>query len=137
MKTIRKHRVFASALIGLLVLATCKDPLEEPRVRSNRMENRSLSEEELPEEGLQEEELELDDEGYEWFTVFNEDGSMESVRIPVEEEEEIDESEVIMEPDAYMRILDRGIWSADSGMLNNQDNDDREISNIDSGTRSN
>jgi hypothetical protein len=128
----RKYGAFAIALIGLLVLVTCNDPLDGARVRSKQMGSRSLLE-----EGLQEEDAELDDEGCGWLTVFKEDGSMESVRIPVEEAREIDESqESIREPDAFMRILDRGIWDADSGMQNNQDIDDRGIWDADSGMRS-
>jgi hypothetical protein len=70
----RKYLVIASILTGLLLFAACNDSLfdnsgaSSAQVDSHDMEAASKV-----------------DSGYEWITVFNEDGTMENIRVPVVE----------------------------------------------------
>jgi hypothetical protein len=89
MKNIKRIICVVSVLAGLLLFAACDDPLDGPRAQSGQADTRDFAE-----KGL-----EFDEEGFEWISVFNEDGSMENIRIPVIEEEAKRSEELIQEPD--------------------------------------
>jgi hypothetical protein len=126
MKNIKRIICVASVLAGLLLFAACDDPLDGSRVQSKQDDvNKFL------EKGLPEEDLEFDEEGFEWISVFNEDGTMYDIRIPIEEESKVDRSEeLIQEPDfVVIKTFDGEKWvddsrmqGADRGMRNIQSN---------------
>jgi hypothetical protein len=105
-----KIKGIISILFGLLLFSTCNN-LTSDISRSIEIQGNAQE--------LLEEDLQFDDEGYLWLTIFNEDGSMETIRIPiVEENNEVKYNEPLREPDAFMRIIDRGVWDVDNGIQN-------------------
>lgn len=122
MKNIKtKYLLMVSILIGLLLFAACDD---------SRLDNSSARSAQTDIHDLLEEDSRFDS-GYEWITVFNEDGTMENVRVPIVEYK-ITEAERAKEARRAAEVetvrlfrgrvlsVDSEIQSADSVMRSNQ-----------------
>jgi len=106
----RKHLLAASILAGLLFAAACNDPLRSnSAARSALTETKDFSEEET---GFTSD--------YEWLSVFNRDGTMENIRVPVIEDGEAEtDEETDQEPEIVVMTgrVENGIWGFDSVIL--------------------
>ena len=80
MKNMRKLLLVASILTGLVFFAACDDPLDKSGVDPSRDVSAQAGEDTG---GLPGEDPDFDEEGYLWLSVFNGDGSMENIRVPV------------------------------------------------------
>jgi hypothetical protein len=101
MKNIKRIICAVSVLAGLLLFTACDDPLDASRAQSRQKDSHGFLE-----------------EGFEWIGVFNEDGSMYDIRIPIAEESEVDRSEkLIRKPDfVVIKTFDGEKWVDDSIM---------------------
>jgi hypothetical protein len=123
MKNIKRIICAASILAGLLLFAACGEHPDVSYANDTQADTRSLLD---SDSRIEDEAASVDEEGFEWISIFNEDGTMENIRVPVAEKDRSDKSEEdIPEPDfVVIKTFDGEKWV-----------DDSSIQGVDGGTR--